>query len=302
MFDRVNGEALTISINDFSTLYTLFDHDHLLGNISWLLQRLSKNSGTYFIRVSYNKAWWVRDNSVGNVYSVVEVLDMVDYLVRNTYIKALGSIFRQDKGIIMGGKSSGWLSDCSLMVDEFKYIEGKVKSGLVNEALRLKFFSRYRDDCTTVNVDDFLTISAEIYPASLSLTQENEDFSKANVLDMEVSISNGIINTKVYCKTDYFPFDVISLPFLSSNLDNGICYRVFYGQIIRFQRLTSDRRDFEVRTRSLADILIARGYNKNRLRNQFSKAINKYMMEFYKWDIPLDLQLWFDKILSELSS
>ena len=227
---------------------------------------------------------------------------MVDYLVRNTFVKALGNIFRQDKGIIMGGKSSGWLSDCSLMVDEFKYIEGKVKSGLVDEARRLKFFSRYRDDCTTVNVDDFLTISAEIYPASLSLTQENEDSSKANVLDMEVGISEGMINTKVYCKTDHFPFDVISLPFLSSNLDNCICYRVFYGQIIRFQRLTSDRIDFEIRTRSLANILIARGYNKNRLRSQFSKAIEKYMIEFCKWDIPLDLKLWFDHILSELSS
>ena len=111
-----------------------------------------------------------------------------------------------------------------------------------------------------------------------------------------------MIKTKVYCKTDHFPFDVISLPFLSSNLDNCICYRVFYGQIIRFQRLTSDRIDFEIRTRSLANILIARGYNKNRLRSQFSKAIEKYMIEFCKWDIPLDLKLWFDHILSELSS
>ena len=119
---------------------------------------------------------------------------------------------------------------------------------------------------------------------------------------MEVTISDGGINTKVYCKTDHFPFDVISLPFLSSNLDNAICYRVFYGQVIRFQRLTSDRIDFEVRTRSLANILIARGYNKDRLRNQFCKAIDKYMIEFCKWDIPLDLQLWFNQILAELSN
>ena len=78
--------------------------------------------------------------------------------------------------------------------------------------------------------------------------------------------------------------------------------RVFYGQVIRFQRLTSDRIDFEVRTRSLANILIARGYNKDRLRNQFCKAIDKYMIQFCKWDIPSDLQLWFNQILAELSS
>ena len=68
--------------------------------------------------------------------------------------------------------------------------------------------------------------------------------------------------------------------------------------ILRYQRLTSYRIDFEVRTRSLANILLARGYDKNRLRNQFSKAINKYMVEFYKWAIPLNLPLWFDQILS----
>ena len=33
MFNKAHGGALSISINDFSTLYTLFEHDHLLGNI-----------------------------------------------------------------------------------------------------------------------------------------------------------------------------------------------------------------------------------------------------------------------------
>ena len=227
MFDMAQGEALSISVNDFSTLYTLFDHDHLLGNMSWLFQRLGKNSGFQFVRVSYSRAWWVKDNSVGNVYSVMEILDMIDYLVRNTHVKALGNIFRQDKGIIMGGKSSGWLSDCSLMVDEFKYIEGKVRGGLLDEARVLKYFSRYRDDCTTLNVGSFMDISAEIYPPSLSLTQENDDFEEVNVLDLHVTIQQGTVITRVYCKTDDFPFDVISLPFLASNLDSKVCYMVF---------------------------------------------------------------------------
>ena len=43
MFDSAIGLATSISINDFSTLCTLFDHDHLLGNMTWLLNKLSKN-------------------------------------------------------------------------------------------------------------------------------------------------------------------------------------------------------------------------------------------------------------------
>ena len=42
------------------------------------------------------------------------------------------------------------------------------------EAHRLKYFRRYRDDCTSLNIDNFLTIAQEIYPPSLTLTQEND--------------------------------------------------------------------------------------------------------------------------------
>ena len=139
MFEEIQGSALSISINDFSTLYTLFDHDHLLSNMNWLLSKLSRNSGMSYIRVGHEQAWWVANDSEGLVYGMGELIDMIEYLIRNTHIKAFGHIFRQNKGIIMGGKSSGWLSDCSLMVDEYRYIDNKIKSGLAEDAHRLKF-------------------------------------------------------------------------------------------------------------------------------------------------------------------
>ena len=302
MFNKAHGETLSISINDFSTLYTLFEHDHLLSNIKWLLDRLSKNSSRYHIKVSYSKAWWVAGSSEGNVYSLAEVIDMIDYLVRNTYIQAFGSIFNQVKGIIMGGKSSGWLSDCSLMVDEFRYVDCKIKAGNIDDAVGLKYFCRYRDDCTTLNLDNFLAVASDIYPPSLALKQENEHTDRANVLDMEVVIQDRIVSTKVYCKADGFPFDVISLPFLESNLDNRICYRVFYGQVVRFQRLTSHRVDFEFRVKFLADILLGRRYIRGELKKQFCRAVEKYLVEFQKWPLPSVFSIWFDNIINQIAS
>ena len=214
---------------------------------------------------------------------------MISFLVKETYIKAFGSIFQQVKGIIMGGKISGWLSDCSLMVDEFRFIRTKISNGLRNEADKLKYFRRYRDDCTTLNCGSFLDIAGEIYPPSLSLTQENFHPCKGNVLDMEVSIQNRNCNTKIFCKTDHFPFDVVSFPFLESNIDESLCYRVYYSQIIRFQRLCSERLDFEMRTRHLGLILRDRGYKLTHLEKEFCKAINKYAREFQKWAIPINL-------------
>ena len=300
MFDRA-VRVESISINDFSTLYTLFDHEHLLGNISWLLHKLSRNSNMRHIRIDYDNACWVLGSSGGIVYSLEESLEMIDYLVRNSYIKAFGNIFRQGKGIIMGGKSSGWLSDCSLMVDEFKYVDSKIKNHLVSEADKLKFFRRYRDDCTSLNINNFLEIASEIYPPSLTLTQENDQPNKVNVLDMVAEIQEGKIISKVYCKTDYFPFNVISLPFLQSNLDNRVCYNVFYGQVIRFQRLSSLRSDFEDRVKFLATILINRDYKSSLLKKQFCRSVERYSQEFQKWDFPSDLGIWFNSIISGIN-
>ena len=88
----------------FSTLYTLFDHEHLLSNITWLLHKLSKNSNLHHIRIGVDKAWWVPGSSEGIVFCLDDVFEMIDYLVRNSYIKAFGNLFRQAKGVIMGVK------------------------------------------------------------------------------------------------------------------------------------------------------------------------------------------------------
>ena len=61
--DRFTGDARSISINDFSTLYTLFEHDHLIRNMTWLLERLGKNSGCNSVKVSYEKAFWTKDSN-----------------------------------------------------------------------------------------------------------------------------------------------------------------------------------------------------------------------------------------------
>ena len=298
MFDNLQGKARSISINDFSTLYTLFEHDHLLGNISWLFSKLARNSGCSYISIGHEKAWWSRQPSDKyETYSCLEILEMIEFLVRNCYIKAFCKVFRQDRGMIMGGKSSGWLADCSLMVDEYKYIERKVKDRNTAEAKKLEYFRRYRDDCTVCNTDNFLDIAQNIYPDSLSLTQENEDFSQANVLDMQVNITDSSIITKVYCKTDYFPFRVISLPFLDSNIADRISYLVFYSQVLRYERLSSKKIDFEERCRQLVQTLKSRNYKLDRLRKEFCRVIVKYRIEFMKWVIPENIASWFNEII-----
>ena len=50
------------------------------------------------------------------------------------------------------------------MVDEYKYVDNKVRNGLLADVSRLQYFRRYRDDCISLNIDNFLTLASEITP------------------------------------------------------------------------------------------------------------------------------------------
>ena len=226
------------------------------------------------------------------------MIEMIQLLIGESYIKAFGKNFRQIKGIIMGGKCSGWLSDCSLMVDEFKYIDKLVKNGNSELARKFKGLNRYRDDCTALNLEDFRTLAQDIYPPSLELSQENDDLSQAAVLDMFVSVKEGYFRTKVYNKTDDFPFHVVSMPFLESNISFKVCYKVFFSQVLRYQRLCSFKKDFEDRVYLLGKNLEKRGYSVTELGKEFRQVVGNYRLEFERWDIPISSLSWFKSIFT----
>ena len=154
------------------------------------------------------------------------------------------------------------------------------------------------DDCTTLNLDNFRDLARDIYPPSLELSQENDDLSQATVLDMQVTIEEGRYITKVYNKTDSFPFDVVSMPFIESNIDSKICYKVFYSQILRYQRLCTFIVDFTNRVRLLGNTLINRGYRLDKLAKEFRLVVGNYRAEFERWSIPVNSQVWFRNIFN----
>ena len=184
------------------------------------------------------------------------------------------------------------------MVDEFKYIDKIVKNGDLELARKFKGLNRYRDDCTALNLDDFRTLAQDIYPPSLELSQENDDPNQAAVLDMFVSVRGGYFRTKVYNKTDNFPFSVVTMPFLESNISSKVCYKVFFSQVLRYQRLCTFRKDFEDRVYLLGKNLEGRGYNVNKLEKEFRQVVSNCRLQFERWDIPIDSLSWFKTIFT----
>ena len=57
----------------------------------------------------------------------------------------------------------------------------------------------------------------QIYPNELQLNKENSFDTEAPFLDLDLSITNGIVSSKSYDKRDYFNFEKEKFPFLQAS-------------------------------------------------------------------------------------
>ena len=75
---------------------------------------------------------------------------------------------------------------------------------------------------TSIYLDDLLNIDNPYYhkwlvrytPTELQLNKANSSDTKAPILDIDLSITNGIVSTKHYDKRDDFNFEIVNLHFL----------------------------------------------------------------------------------------
>ena len=74
--------------------------------------------------------------------------------------------------------------------------------------------SRYLDDILNINNVYFENMVSQIYPSELQLNKANASDTEAAFLDLHLSISNGIVSTKIYDKRDDFDFEIVNFPFL----------------------------------------------------------------------------------------
>ena len=54
----------------------------------------------------------------------------------------------------------------------------------------------------------------QIYPTELQLNKANSSATEALILDLDLSITNGIVSSKICDKPDYFNFEIVNFPFL----------------------------------------------------------------------------------------
>ena len=129
------------------------------------------------------------------------------------------------------------------------------------------------------NIDDNTYIDGmvkQIYPSELQLNKANSSDTEAPFLDLHLTISDGVVSSKIYDKRDDFDFDIVNVPFLDGDIPRATPYRVYMSQLIRFARVSSHVADFNTRNQILTAKLLKQDYRYHQLRKSFSKFYRRH--------------------------
>ena len=145
---------------------------------------------------------------------------------------------------------------------------------------------------TSTYLDDLLSIYFEhmvdrIYPAELHLNKTYSSDTEEPFLDLNLSISNSTVSTKIYDERDDFDFDVVNFPFLDGDVPRRTSYGMYISQLIRFARASSSVSDFNCRNKALRAKLLRHGYQYHKLRKTFSKFCRRHSGLVEKYNVSL---------------
>ena len=87
----------------------------------------------------------------------------------------------------------------------------------------------------------------QIYPTELQLNKANSSDTEAPFLELNLSITNGIVSSKIYDKGDDFNFEIVNFPFLDRDVPCSPSYGVYIFQLIHLARVCSSNDDLNNR-------------------------------------------------------
>ena len=189
--------------------------------------------------------------------------DALHYLLDNNIFIRFGSkLYRQIVGIIMGTNCAPLVADLFLFCYERDFMLSLSDNNQTDIIEAFNSTSRYLDDLLNIDKPYFEQMVGQIYvyPTELQLNQANSSDTEAPFLDLKLSITNGIVSSKIYDKRDDFNFEIVNFPFLDGDVRRSPPYGVYISQLIRFARVCSNVDDFNKSNLFLTAKLIKQGY------------------------------------------
>ena len=134
--------------------------------------------------------------------------------------------------------------------------------------------SRYLDDLLNIDNTYFDGMVKQIYPSELQLNKANSSNTEAPFLDLQLTISEGFVLSKIYQKSDDSDFYVVQFPLLDRDMSRATSYGVYISQLIWFPRVSSHVADFNTRIQFLTAKLLKQVYRYHKLLKRFQTFIN----------------------------
>ena len=79
------------------------------------------------------------------------------------------------------------------------------------------------------------------------MNKANSSDTESPFLELNLSILNGIVSSKIYDKRGDFNFELVNFPFLDGYVPRPSSYGIYISQLIRFARVCSNVEDFNNR-------------------------------------------------------
>ena len=285
--------ASSLSTYDFSTLYTTLPHNLIKDKVIDLIQRTFTRKGSLYLACNEKHAFFTSEEHTNhNLWSCQKVCEALTYLLDNIFIRFGNKIYRQIVGILMGTNCAPLVADLFLFCYERDFMVSLSNETQANVIDAFNSTSRYLDDLLNIDNLYFEQMVDKIYPSELKLNRANSSDTAAPFLDLDLSVSNGIISSKIYGKRDDFDFNIVNFPFLDGDVPRSPSYGVYISQLIRFARVSSHIDHFNSRNKLLTAKLLKQGYRYHKLRKAFSKFYRRHseLVEKYKVNLKTLLQ------------
>ena len=286
--NRINKKqnAKSISTFDFSTLYTKLPPDKLIKELSEVIDFVFDAGSNKHIAISkHGKAYWSKNKPKSSVSFTKNSLKVaVKHLVQNCHFTVGNVVMRQAIGIPMGIDPAPFWANLFLYQFEQRYMTDLISTDKV-KARHFHSTKRFIDDLCAINDGNlFGTIYKEIYPDELELKLEHSG-THASFLNLDITINEGIFVYKLFDKRDAFPFSIVRMPHIDSNIPESIFYSALVGEFLRIARSTSRLDDFKDKAKELCQRMHSQGANLNTINRNLTKIISRHPEDFSRFRI-----------------
>ena len=163
---------------------------------------------------NYKNAFFISEQPKQyKLWSCQKMCDALHYLLDNIFIRFGSKLYRQIVDIPMSTNCAPLVADLFLFCYERDFMLSLPDNSQTDIIEAFNSTSRYLDGVLNIDNPYFEQMVGQTYPTELQLNKANSSDTEAPFLDLNLSISNGIVSSKIYDKRGDFNFEIVNLSF-----------------------------------------------------------------------------------------